>query len=208
MRRRTTQGLAVVFWIATLGTVAASGPKSSELNGTPPAAEFRAAVKALPSSPVKSPKPIETGPASWYGDQFDGRETASGEVFDMYDMTAAHPTLPLGCYVKVTNLRNGRAVVVKINDRGPIIPGRIIDLSYAAARALDFAELGIQKVRLERIFKAKTVAMVFPNSFSPGSVVPASIIRGSLIPGSIIPGSISADSHIADASRSARISQQ
>ncbi len=164
MRRRTTQGLAVVFWIATLGTVAASGPKSSEPNGTPPAAEFRAALTALPLSPVKISKPTETGPASWYGDQFDGRETASGEIFDMNDMTAAHPTLPLGCYVKVTNLHNGRAVVVKINDRGPIIPGRIIDLSYAAARALDFAERGIQRVRLERVPKARTVAMLTRDS--------------------------------------------
>jgi rare lipoprotein A len=67
----------------------------------------------------------------------------------MYDMTAAHPTLPLGSYVKVTNLHNGRAVVVKVNDRGPIVQGRIIDLSYGAAQVLQFKDHGLQKVRLD-----------------------------------------------------------
>jgi rare lipoprotein A len=69
----------------------------------------------------------------------------------MYDMTAAHPTLPLGTYVRVTNLRNGREVVVKVNDRGPVVEGRIIDLSYGAARALNFENRGLQKVRLDLV---------------------------------------------------------
>jgi rare lipoprotein A len=69
----------------------------------------------------------------------------------MYDMTAAHPTLPLGSYVRVTNLRNGRAVVVKVNDRGPIVPGRIIDLSYGAAQVLQFENRGLQRVRLDLV---------------------------------------------------------
>jgi rare lipoprotein A len=89
------------------------------------------------------------GTASWYGEDFDGKPTASGEEYDMYDMTAAHPTLPLGSYVRVTNLRNGRAVVVKVNDRGPIVEGRIIDLSFGAAQALQFQQHGLQKVRLD-----------------------------------------------------------
>jgi rare lipoprotein A len=89
------------------------------------------------------------GTASWYGEDFDGKETASGEPYNMYDLTAAHPTLPLGSYVKVTNLRNRKTVVVRINDRGPIVPGRIIDLSYGAAQALQFRQKGLQKVRLE-----------------------------------------------------------
>ena len=91
------------------------------------------------------------GIASWYGEDFDGKPTASGEDYDMYDMTAAHPTLPLGSYVKVTNLHNGRAVVVKVNDRGPIVPGRIIDLSYGAAHALQFDHRGLQRVRLDLV---------------------------------------------------------
>ena len=80
----------------------------------------------------------------------------------MYDMTAAHPTLPLGTYVKVTNLRNGRAVVVRINDRGPVVDGRIIDVSYNAARALNFKSRGIQRVRLDIVPQTETVAMLEP----------------------------------------------
>ena len=94
-------------------------------------------------------KPYQIGTASWYGSYFQGRATASGEPYDMYDLTAAHPTLPMGSFVRVTNLRNGRAVVVRINDRGPIVPGRIIDLSYNTARLLRFHSQGLQRVRLD-----------------------------------------------------------
>jgi rare lipoprotein A len=92
---------------------------------------------------------VERGIASWYGNKFHGRRTSSGEPYDMYAMTAAHKTLPLPTYARVTNLRNGRAVVVKINDRGPFHENRIIDLSYAAARKLgiDKAGTGLVEVR-------------------------------------------------------------
>ncbi len=90
----------------------------------------------------------ETGIASWYGSDFHGRPTASGEIYNMYAMTAAHKTLPLGTYVKVTNLENGRSVIVKINDRGPFVKGRIIDLTYAAAKKLGMAKKGIARVRI------------------------------------------------------------
>jgi rare lipoprotein A len=93
--------------------------------------------------------PYQVGTASWYGSYFQGRTTASGEPYDMNDLTAAHPSLPLGSWVRVTNLRNGRAVVVRINDRGPIVPGRIIDLSYNSARVLHFDSKGLQRVRLD-----------------------------------------------------------
>ncbi len=86
--------------------------------------------------------------ASWYGRPFHGRRTASGEVYDMYKLTAAHPTLPFGARVRVTSLRNGRSVEVRINDRGPAVRGRIIDLSYAAARAIDSVGAGVFPVRL------------------------------------------------------------
>jgi rare lipoprotein A len=89
------------------------------------------------------------GTASWYGGDFQGRITASGEPYNMYDLTAAHPTLPIGAHVRVTNLRNGRSVVVRINDRGPIVPGRIIDVSYSSAQALQFKSQGLQRVRLD-----------------------------------------------------------
>jgi rare lipoprotein A len=80
----------------------------------------------------------------------------------MYDLTAAHPTLPLGTFVKVTNLRNGRTVVVRVNDRGPVVEGRIIDLSYGAARALNLEHRGIQTVRLDLVSQPPTVAMLRP----------------------------------------------
>jgi rare lipoprotein A len=91
---------------------------------------------------------IQVGVASWYGKPHHGRLTASGDVFNMNALTAAHPTLPLGSRVLVTNVRNGRTVEVLINDRGPIVPGRIIDLSYAAAQKLDAVDDGTFRVRL------------------------------------------------------------
>ena len=91
----------------------------------------------------------QEGIASWYGPGFHGNPTASGEVFDQYDLTAAHPTLPLGTRVLVTNLAKGRQVEVRINDRGPFVKGRVIDLSYAAARVLGLTRAGTAQVRLE-----------------------------------------------------------
>ncbi len=92
----------------------------------------------------------ERGLASWYGRQFHGRRTASGETYDMYAMTAAHPTLPIPSYARVRNPANGREVIVRINDRGPFHAGRIVDLSYAAALRLDLLR-GVAPVELERI---------------------------------------------------------
>ena len=93
----------------------------------------------------------ERGIASWYGGKFHGRRTASGEPYNMYDLTAAHRWLPFGTLVRVTNLRNHRSVVVRINDRGPFVKNRIIDLSYAAARALDMIKSGTAPVVLEKL---------------------------------------------------------
>jgi rare lipoprotein A len=103
-------------------------------------------------------RPYQVGTASWYGDFFEGKPTASGEPFNMYDLTAAHPTLPLGTLVRVTNLRNRRSVVVRINDRGPVVPGRIIDLSYNAARVLRFDKKGLQRVRLDVVPTDRAIA--------------------------------------------------
>ncbi len=90
----------------------------------------------------------EQGIASWYGSKFHGNPTSNGEIYDMYSMTAAHKTLPLPTTVKVTNLRNGRNVVVRVNDRGPFVPNRIIDLSYSAARKLDMLRAGTTRVEI------------------------------------------------------------
>lgn len=92
-----------------------------------------------------------TGTASWYGTKFHGLHTANGETYDLYGMTAAHKTLPLPSYVKVTNLDNGRSVTLRVNDRGPFYSDRIIDLSFAAAKKLGYAEQGVARVKVEGI---------------------------------------------------------
>ena len=92
---------------------------------------------------------IERGIASWYGEEFHGRPTSSGEIYDMHALTAAHKLMPLGTVAKVTNLENGRSVTVKINDRGPFIDDRIIDLSYGSAGAIDMVETGLAPVEIE-----------------------------------------------------------
>jgi rare lipoprotein A len=107
---------------------------------------------AASNSPQKSKesKPYQVGKASWYGKQFHGRTTASGEQYDMFQFTAAHRQLPLGTWVKVTNVHNGRWVMVRVNDRGPVPESRIIDLSYGAAEMLfDAKDRGLLKVRLD-----------------------------------------------------------
>jgi len=155
MRRRIANSLAVAVCVASLGAGAAGGPNSSEAG--------RTQIKKKPESirgskPKHISKPYQVGTASWYGDYFQGRETASGEPYDMHDLTAAHPTLPLGSFVKVTNLRNGRSVVLRVNDRGPVVEGRIIDVSYNAAQVLGFKSRGLQRVRLDLV-PTSTVAM-------------------------------------------------
>lgn len=92
---------------------------------------------------------VQTGTASWYGEDFHGKPTASGEVYDMYGYTAAHKTIPLGSKVRVTNLENGRQIIVPVNDRGPFVGDRIIDMSYGSAQRLDMVEEGLAKVRIE-----------------------------------------------------------
>lgn len=93
----------------------------------------------------------QTGLASWYGRKFHGRKTASGDIFDMNALTAAHRSLPLNCYVKVTNKSNGKSVVVKVNDRGPFHGSRVLDLSYGAAKAIGLTKKGVGNVTVERV---------------------------------------------------------
>jgi len=111
-----------------------------------------AKVPATPSDRAR----VQMGTASWYGDVHQGKKTASGEVYDMAKLTAAHRTLPLGTRVRVTNVANGRSVVVRINDRGPFVDDRIIDVSRAAARALGAIGAGLFTVRVEVLADAAT----------------------------------------------------
>jgi len=138
MRRVLTQSMLVVLLASSLG--AAPGQQSGD------------SAKQTPAPGTKAPKknkPYQVGTASWYGRDFHGRETASGEPYDMFRFTAAHMNLPLGSWVRVTNLRNGKSVIVRVNDRGPVVPGRIIDLSYGAAQVLEIRARGIARVRLD-----------------------------------------------------------
>lgn len=117
---------------------------------------------ALPTAlPGSGSQFREKGVASWYGKMFHGRKTSSGDTYDMYAMTAAHPSLPIPSYVRVTNLNNGRSAVVRVNDRGPFHPGRIIDLSYAAAYKLGYVDQGHASVEVALVLP-EDVALVQP----------------------------------------------
>jgi rare lipoprotein A len=140
MRRVLPCIMATLVLVATVGAAPATkGPRSTK------------------QGPPKRQKPYEIGRASWYGKPFHGRATASGEPYDMFQFTAAHRELPLGTWVKVTNLRNGKWLMVRINDRGPVPESRIIDLSYGAAAMLEFRHTGVERVQLD-IVPAQMVA--------------------------------------------------
>ncbi len=126
---------------------------------------------------------VERGTASWYGKKFHGRNTSSGEIYNMHAMTAAHKTLPLPTYVRVKNLANGKSVVVKVNDRGPFIDNRIIDLSYAAANQLGVIGPGTAKVEISTVSSAagtgRPVVRPIPLTDNAAADVPLFIQTGS-----------------------------
>ena len=140
MRRALTHSLVILGMVTSLG--AAHRPNNSAPEHVSTA--FPKARRVRPPQP-----PYQVGRASWYGKKFQGRPTASGEPYNMFQFTAAHRRLPLGTWVKVTNLKNGRWVIVRINDRGPVPAGRILDLSYGAAQMLGVRPVGVARVRLD-----------------------------------------------------------
>lgn len=111
-------------------------------------------IKGKWYKPKEEPNYVKVGGASWYGDAFHGRLTANGEVYDMTHLTAAHPTMPLPSYARVTNQKNGTSIVVRVNDRGPFAKGRVIDLSKRAAEMLDYKHAGVAKVKVEYLGRA------------------------------------------------------
>jgi rare lipoprotein A (peptidoglycan hydrolase) len=113
------------------------------------AADIQNQSSDLKTKSARKPLAIWECVTGWYGEPFDGQETANGETYDMYAITAAHPTLPLGSIVRVVNTRNHRSQVVRINDRGPYVEGRELDVSYEVARRLGFDQRGLAKVRVE-----------------------------------------------------------
>jgi rare lipoprotein A len=114
-------------------------------------------LKSKTQNTRSAAKKTQVGRASWYGKAFHGRPTASGEDYDMFQLTAAHRSLPLGTYVKVTNLRNGKWAILKVNDRGPYVGDRILDVSYGAAQILNFRGRGVEKVSIE-VVEPQTLA--------------------------------------------------
>jgi len=139
--------LSCVAQATLIGTLAISGCTSKDS-----VENLSRKSKQIPQETVSATtKPVhkEVGEASWYGPGFQGKETANGETFDQKDMTAAHPTLPMGTKAKVTNLETGKKVEVRINDRGPYADNRVIDLSSAAANKLDMKEDGTTQVKIE-----------------------------------------------------------
>jgi rare lipoprotein A len=141
------------------GTRATNSVKKSGVAGaTHSSTPKRQQTKARPKH-----HPYQVGRASWYGKKFHGKKTASGETYDMFQFTAAHKKLPLGTLVKVTNLRNDRWVIVRVNDRGPVPQSRIIDLSYGAAQVLGLRAYGVETVRLDLV-QPETIAQNQPAS--------------------------------------------
>jgi rare lipoprotein A (peptidoglycan hydrolase) len=137
-------GMGLLVLVPTVNPTA-----SGKLSDTSSPAFQRTFTSSKLNASARKPLAVWECTSSWYGDDFDGQPTANGETYDMYATTAAHPTLPLGSIVRVVNPRNHRSQVVRINDRGPYVEGRELDVSYEVARRLGFDQHGLAKVRLE-----------------------------------------------------------
>ena len=143
MLRVLSQASLVLLLTTALGAAPGNKMTPDSNQGIP--GQTQDDIKPIPA------RKFQVGRASWYGRLFQHKKTASGEPYDMHDFTAAHRTLPLGSWVKVTNLKNDKSVMVRINDRGPVLKSRILDLSYGAAMILGMDGDGIAKVRLDLI---------------------------------------------------------
>lgn len=151
----------LVLCVAGLAVIAAGCARRPVIAKRPPSTTSRGPGTTGPTAPTAPTRPVpepvkplppgvyEEGVASWYGIPYHGRRAANGEIYDMHKMTAAHRTLPFDTIVRVTNLKNGKKTEVRINDRGPFVEGRVIDLSFAAAQAIDAVAVGVVPVRLE-----------------------------------------------------------
>ena len=154
----TACGALLVCGVASAASsLVAVSPKSGSPSPNSTIKASRSEKAKVSKTAAKSTK-VQVGTASWYGKQFHGRQTASGDTYDMFQFTAAHRTLPLGTLVKVTNPRNGKWLIVKVNDRGPYVGHRVMDLSYGAAQMLAFRQRGIERVKLE-VIEPETLAM-------------------------------------------------
>jgi len=148
---RHSRSLPIAIWTGALVLSALVSGCATTSRAPAPSPSSRIPPETRPEAKPPAPRGGQTGEASWYGEWHHGRTTASGEIYDMNQLTAAHPSLPMGSKVLVTNLKNGKRVEVRINDRGPHVDGRIIDLSYAAAKKLGAVSGGTIPVRLQVI---------------------------------------------------------
>lgn len=148
LRRRPFTAAAIVLLVTVAGATAHAADSAHARN-------------------THAHKWTQVGKASWYGRRFQGHRTASGEAFDLNMLTCAHRTLPIGSLVRVTNLGNRRSIMVRVNDRGPVPSGLIVDLSYAAARSLGFNGRGNARVRLEKVEGAEAAQLNWPELGRP-----------------------------------------
>jgi rare lipoprotein A len=159
--------LPIIAGVVLTTILGFTGVKAAEQTATnpknkPDTKQFEdQASKATPSATKPHRRWFQIGRASWYGTFFQGRSTASGETYDMNGLTCAHRSLPLGSLIRVTNLRNQKTVVVRVNDRGPVPDDRVIDLSYGAAKSLGFVSKGLAPVRLELVAAVKAPSTPF-----------------------------------------------
>jgi rare lipoprotein A len=159
----TYAGVVLAAMLGLFG-LKADVPASTTANAKPPAIpDMGKSADAAKATAEKKRHWYQIGRASWYGEDFQGQQTASGEDFDMNKLTCAHRSLPLGSLIRVTNLRNHKSVVVRVNDRGPMPENRVVDLSYAAARFLGFSSRGTAPVRLDLVnSKAELAQLSYP----------------------------------------------
>ena len=145
----------------------------------------------------------QRGLASWYGKKFHGRKTSSGELYDMYKMSAAHPTLPIPSYARITNMDNGKQAIVRINDRGPFHAGRVIDLSYSAALKLDYLRKGSGLMEVERLLPADIEKMAENRQNRPAAPAPAPALTAEAVTIAVaVPGTLPVNSVIKPAQMS------
>jgi len=178
MIRQISYGIGVLAWLCGCaspeGPALTSAPDSALFAAQPPFASDRLSESELIAI-GEEPEMVQTGLASWYGPGFHGNLTANGEIFDQTALTAAHRTLPLPSRARITRLDTGQSIMVRVNDRGPYIDGRVLDLSRAAAQALGFVEEGLIEVRIEALGPAdeqdRAAMPVFfdPETGPPGS---------------------------------------
>ena len=154
-------------------------------------------------APFNDARPFEqTGRGSWYGKKFHGQKTSSGEIYDMYKMSAAHPTLPIPSYARVTHVGNGKQVIVRVNDRGPFHSNRIIDLSYAAALKLGYIGQGSANLHVERLLPADIEKILANKGNSPASVTTEAVAMSMTESTTLAPASIQSAAFIPDGNAS------